>query len=235
MLAINASLYLQMPEKCCAPGCNSNYKSSKEEGYISVFRFPTEEENRKRWTRNIPRKDWTPSNRSVVCIKHFEECDVSRVEIYKDSDGSCHEFPRQRPLLLPEAVPKIFPGLPSYLNKVQPPRRCDPEIRRKRARHEEEEKNKAMLSEDIIANFQCLCAEYQDRINSVGKWSVSVKENKIFFYTIDFSEDIPQVKASMEINDKLISSVCVNGFILSHEQLSWILPSSLRVTRWSQI
>ncbi|XP_049796730.1 uncharacterized protein LOC126213147 [Schistocerca nitens] len=92
-----------------------------------------------------------------------------------------------------------------------------------------------MLNEDIIANFQCLCAEYQDRINSVGKWSVSVKENKIFFYTIDFSEDIPQVKASMEINDKLISSVCVNGFILSHEQLSWILPSSLRVTRWSQI
>ncbi|XP_049944664.1 uncharacterized protein LOC126426738 [Schistocerca serialis cubense] len=59
----------------------------------------SEAENRKRWTRNIPRKDSTPSNRSVVCIKHFEECGVSRVEIYKDSDGNCHEFPRQRPLL----------------------------------------------------------------------------------------------------------------------------------------
>ncbi|XP_049957960.1 uncharacterized protein LOC126474532 [Schistocerca serialis cubense] len=123
MLAINASFYLQMPEKCCVPGCNSNYKSSNEEGYISVFRFPTEEENRKRWTRNIPRKVSTPSNGSVVRIKHFEESDESRAEIYKDSDGNCHEFPRERPAL-PEAVPKIFPGLPSYLIKVQPPRRC---------------------------------------------------------------------------------------------------------------
>lgn len=224
-----------MPEKCCVPGCSSNYKSKKEEGYISVFRFPTEETNRKRWIRNIPRRDWTPTNRSVVCIKHFEESDVSRVEIYKDSDGNCHEYPRQRPLLLPNAVPKIFPGLPSYLNKIQPPTRCDPETRRKRARKEEEEKIEAWLNDDIVQNFECLCAKYQDKLQSLGKWSVNVLDSKIVFYSVDFSADIPQVKVSVQINNKLICSVCVNGFILTYDDLSWILPSSLKVNRWSQI
>lgn len=139
-----------MLAKCCVPECKSNYKSSKDEGYVSVFRFPTDEELRKHWIRSIPRSDWKPTDKSVVCIKHFEESDVSKVDIYQDSDGNRKEFPRQRPLLLPEAVPKLFPGLPSYLSKEQPPQRCDPETRRKRA-CQEEDRNETWLKEDIRA------------------------------------------------------------------------------------
>lgn len=80
-----------------------------------------------------------------------------------------------------------------------------------------------------------MCAGYRERLNNLGKWDVKITFNKILFYVIDFSGDIPKVKVSFQISDKLVSSVCVDGFILSSDELKWILPSSLRVTRWSQI
>lgn len=63
----------------CVPGCFSNYeKTFKETGYITVFRFPTDEDKAVAWCEAIPRKDWTPSKYAVVCIKHFEDSDFSR-------------------------------------------------------------------------------------------------------------------------------------------------------------
>lgn len=75
-----------MPKKCCVPGCTSNYNSTSE--FISVFKFPSEDIEREKWIRNIPRKDWNPSSSAVVCKKHFEEKDISWVETFKDKDGA---------------------------------------------------------------------------------------------------------------------------------------------------
>ena len=34
--------------------------------------FPADEDLRKRWERFVNRKDWKPSTKFVVCIKHFK-------------------------------------------------------------------------------------------------------------------------------------------------------------------
>ncbi|CAH1106819.1 unnamed protein product [Psylliodes chrysocephalus] len=73
----------EMLPKCCVPGCTSNYASSQE-GYVTVFWFPVEVNKRELGLKNIPRKDWSPTKTSVVCIKHFKEDDLSRFEKYKD-------------------------------------------------------------------------------------------------------------------------------------------------------
>ncbi|CAH1114865.1 unnamed protein product [Psylliodes chrysocephalus] len=73
----------EIPPKCCVPGCTSNYASSQD-GYVTVFRFPVDVDKRQLWLKNIPRKDWSPTKTSVVCINFFKENDVSRFEKYKN-------------------------------------------------------------------------------------------------------------------------------------------------------
>ena len=62
-----------MVNKCIAPGCEAGYDSSDKKTVISTFRFPADGSRRKIWTSRVPRLNWTPSNNSVLCEKHFEE------------------------------------------------------------------------------------------------------------------------------------------------------------------
>ncbi|CAH1114853.1 unnamed protein product [Psylliodes chrysocephalus] len=43
----------RMPAKCSVPSCTSNYASSKNEGYITIFKFPQEVELRLKWIKKI--------------------------------------------------------------------------------------------------------------------------------------------------------------------------------------
>ena len=78
-----------MVNKCCVPGCRSNYKSIKK-GVLfescTVFSFPKNESHRKEWIRRIPR-DLTITKNTVVCIKHFHEEDIIRFKIPRTKTG----------------------------------------------------------------------------------------------------------------------------------------------------
>lgn len=148
-----------MPDKCCVPGCKSNYESEKEN--VSVFKFPKEERLQRSWLKNIPRTDWTPGKRAVVCEKHFEKALIQKEEIYKErkrnlqnENGIKRAFPRKRPILHSEAVPTLFPNLPKYLSKPLAMIRQDPEIRRETAVKKQEQKIEQWLQNDIILNFE---------------------------------------------------------------------------------
>ena len=71
-----------MPYKCVVPKCESNYASSiyKGEGVFPTFEFPGEDRHdlRQKWIRFVNRADWEPSEKSRICIKHFEEKFLNR-------------------------------------------------------------------------------------------------------------------------------------------------------------
>ena len=74
-----------MVNKCCIPGCKSNYKSMKTNvpfTAITVFSFPKNDVLRKEWIRRIPR-DLTITKTTVICVKHFEEDDIIRYKSYR--------------------------------------------------------------------------------------------------------------------------------------------------------
>lgn len=59
-----------MPDKCCAPGCRSNYKNSG--AYVSVFKFLTDPECQQLWLKEIPREDLAVTKHTMIWVKHFE-------------------------------------------------------------------------------------------------------------------------------------------------------------------
>ena len=59
-----------MVNKCCIYNCRSN---DARENHTVVFLFPRDDDLKKIWVRFVNRKDWFPSNSSVLCTKHFEK------------------------------------------------------------------------------------------------------------------------------------------------------------------
>ena len=70
-----------MVNKCCVPGCRTNYGIKKGERSVTCFTFPIEEQLKEKWLRKIPRHNLKVSKHSVVCIKHFCESDVIQNDV----------------------------------------------------------------------------------------------------------------------------------------------------------
>ena len=116
-----------MPNLCCVPGCKSNYQSCLKAGEnsVSVFHFPKNENLKIQWLKAIPRADYSPTQYSVVCAKHFVSGDIIREDIYLLPDGTTKKIPTKVRLSV-TAVPCIFPNLPAYLSKTVPIPRKSP-------------------------------------------------------------------------------------------------------------
>ena len=61
-----------MPLKCCVPECESNYKSSGGV-YVSVYKLPSDENERKKWISAIPRANIVITKYTAVCRRHWPD------------------------------------------------------------------------------------------------------------------------------------------------------------------
>ena len=103
-----------MGRYCCVPKCNSNAHGAN---YITCFRFPKDEELKRKWMKNIPRKNFVPNKDSVVCIRHFEDESVIFTDKIISKDGKVSEYSRRYPKLKDDAFSKLFPNLPKLIQK----------------------------------------------------------------------------------------------------------------------
>lgn len=106
---------------CFVPGCKTGYKTRvKSAPKVSCSLFTPSAKNLVLWDKAIPRADRRLSRKDRVCELHFHPQHVIRQ--YECTVGSdTVVIPRGRPLLHEDAVPCIFPNLPSYLSeKVKP-------------------------------------------------------------------------------------------------------------------
>ena len=76
-----------MVNSCLVYGCKSNNNNKDKTDYVKIFKFPEESERRAEWIRKIPNRNLIVSKNSRVCIKHFEENDIKRFDIFKCQNG----------------------------------------------------------------------------------------------------------------------------------------------------
>ncbi|VEN47666.1 unnamed protein product [Callosobruchus maculatus] len=203
-----------MPPKCVVPGCTSNYASNKE-GYITVFKFPRDEHLKQKWVKSIPRKD----------------CDV-----YTVKDNNLKTVPRISPILKDNVEPTIFPGLPKYLSSQKNSVRRNPDIRKDFIVKRQEDQQEEWLESDLILNFSSLYENFQSKLSMhLKKWKWQQETGCIYFYLVVFDHDDPDIRCSIKILESMKVEVRINHNLLVKDDLSWILPLSLQISRWSQI
>ncbi|KAJ4428989.1 hypothetical protein ANN_25985 [Periplaneta americana] len=196
-----------MPSSCVVPGCKSNYASSiKTEGYVRSFKFPKQIALREEWTRAIPRANWKPNDRCIVCIKHFRDSDLITVEKYVDKDGKQCERVLGTPILSESAVPKLFPGLPSYLSINESVKRKSPKERRKevekRLKTAEEDEKRRVEEENKVTSYENLL------LNSSASFSPSCLDKTLSknSTSADREGGVAKSKASAFTRDSLVST-----------------------------
>lgn len=182
-----------MPSRCVVPGCKSNYDTSlKDEtgtrlttNYKSIFHFPKNEELRKKWISAIPRKNWSPTQHSKVCSMHFLETDIMRYDKWLQPDETIQNLLLAHPRLDKNAVPSIFPNLPSYLTKPVPLSRKNPEERRNKITENHENLIKNFENSDMIESFEHLTISHQNHVSLSDCWNTKLVGSKFYFYTLD--------------------------------------------------
>jgi len=109
---------------CVVPGCKSGYGTSGQlPPGVSRHQFPKDPAKRDTWIKAIPRANWQPSKRSVICSLHFEDSDF-RTERH-DSNTHRDRGELKTRHLKATAIPRVFPNLPAYLSKSKPTQRSE--------------------------------------------------------------------------------------------------------------
>jgi hypothetical protein len=195
-----------MPSRCCVPGCNSNYdsalKTTQNNRGMSIFKFPKNEERKQAWLKAIPRDDFTPSSSSVVCQLHFHSTDIVRYDKQLQPDGSTKELLLNKPRLKDNAIPSIFPNLPSYLTKLKPKERNDPQSRRNAVCQRQIDNVTNFLNSDVIIDFNDLKNKISTEVNMSG-WEFKITDNGIYFFTLNFSNNNLTIDTSIYVSQIL--------------------------------
>ncbi|XP_050315878.1 THAP domain-containing protein 1-like [Anthonomus grandis grandis] len=226
-----------MPSPCCVPGCKSNYKSSLRAGEasISVFGFPKDEHLKMKWLKAIPRDKWAPTQYSVVCAKHFDPNDIICEDNYLLPDGTLTKI-KIKARLVCSAVPQIFPNLPADLTKTVPLPKKSPDERNSEQQKCNELSNEAFEQLDYITNFQDLISNYSQKIVISDLWNVKiVGDTKLYFYTLNLNDPCITIINQISIDSDLHVKVFLKNNELSQNNLKWILPFELKLSRWSQL
>ena len=186
-------------------GCRSGYHSSKRPERVSSQIFPKDPGRRHQWIKAIPRKDWSPGKRAVVCSLHFEDTDF---KVGREDTNKRRKLGNLRiRCLKDDAVPRIFPNLPSYLTRHRPKER--PSISTSASRFKvmelkvnEEAEN--FLRADKISTFEEL--KISEAFNFPSSWNVVSHEisDRIIFDEIALNEDgKPTFKFSLTVQQNL--------------------------------
>lgn len=69
------------------------------------------------WNVKIPRADRSLTKKDGVCDLHFVSEDIISYKIFEDKEGNKIKYELKKVILKPNAIPCIFPNLPSYFNK----------------------------------------------------------------------------------------------------------------------
>ena len=142
---------------CIAPGCTSGYGKEKLPPGVSSHCFPKDPIKRAKWIQAIPRRNWNPLKKAVICSLHFDKEDFKDNRI--DSNTSRDLGALKRKCLKEDAIPRKYPGLSKYLSKSRPKERSKTVTSSARVQkqiHSAETAACSFLQADRVLTFQDL-------------------------------------------------------------------------------
>ena len=228
-----------MPNSCRAPGCKAGYKPRKKKRKkdidssdsetdtatvaggekITLFSFPShksEPERRARWIARVPGDDWHPKEDENIflCEKHFMPNDI----LDESTDSNSRRKKKKnsklsRKRVKDDALPCIWPDLPEHLTKVVTPRPTSlssSESRQGNAKRLLEEAEQDRITRDTFHSLSELISKEGQLLLPPNVCKV-VSDNYIIFYKLDFNDDIPKMRYSVQVLSDLSFILCLEN------------------------
>lgn len=225
-----------MPRTCAVLGCLSNCESTLKQGKgsVSTFSFPKDKTLREAWVVAIQRINWTPSEHSSVCARHFDASEIITHDELRTENGQKKVVPRSRPKLLPRAIPRVVSPIIDqkdmglYKRKILTKPKPQKEV-------EEVVREVKKVKYNNITNFV-----------SVGKSSGSIPpevqteiapSNRAYNYTITNLKkyfDLSVTDNNVYKDKKLYVSIVVESNKLSMEDFKWVLPIDVDYSNFNE-
>lgn len=212
-----------MPKSCVAFGCKSGYRSNRDIDKslkVSFHSFPLHDKVLcDKWKRANPRKDFEPTEYSVMCSLHFKDCDF--VTESKDSNPRRKKNRTEgklcRRYLKDDAVPCIFQKVPGYLSSTgeQSKRSLSTSSTSRLAR--ENDRLQQLIDEfeawDSIKDMSL--AEIEAKLaadNAMPQgFKTTLNDNILYMFLLHFVDGAAVVRASISLNEDSVVAVFVNG------------------------
>ncbi|CAH1154179.1 unnamed protein product [Phaedon cochleariae] len=186
----------------------------------NFFSFPLDLRSRQAWMAAIPDLDEVIDHTSVVCKKHFVL-----------GPNQALDQPADQAYLIPTIFEdhtedvekkKYFPRYMFHLTDrdVAPDTFGDCE---------------SSDVVDFIIEFCFLQAYYNVRLGDLmNKWQVSFTETQAYFYKLSL-DNMAKIKYSVKIDKNLQVEIAAGGRKMDPLDLTWVLPATSKITRWSQL
>jgi hypothetical protein len=222
---------------CVVPVCQSGYGSKNKfpEG-IGKHRFPKDPRMKELWIKAIPRADWKPTTHSRVCSLHFDKSDFK-----VDRDDS-NKFRNRGELkirqLRKNAIPRVFPGCPSYLSVKKAPERSTTStssVRRQLLIEKAERDAEEFLGSDKTASFEELISKLPKDFPSPWNITTSRSQGTLLLEEVAFDGDgKPFFKFSLIIREDLSFEMFVWDVKVSSSRVKHITKEQ-KITRHSDV
>ena len=142
--------------------------------------------------------------------------------------------------LKPDAIPRIFVGLPNYLSTPKPEARGSPEKRARRVEKMHQDKQVEWLKSDNINSFQDLRAALANKLSTdYPEIQIQQHNNHVVLFKFKNNDDInsnPVISFCMRIFDDLLVRLWINSVELQKAQFQWLLSHTEgRLCLWSQL
>ena len=199
---------------CVVPGCKSGYGTDNVyPPGVGKHRFPKNPLKRKRWANAIPRSEWEPTDHSRICSLHFDSSDYETV--HKDTNKHRKTDPELKNRRLKStAVPRYFPGCPTYLSREPLQERSEAatsNFRQKKAADQIEKQSNEFLQADNVNSYDDLLSKLPAVFPSSWNAFTLKKEDQLIIEDVEFCEDgKPRLKFSLTITSKLLFSLYSN-------------------------
>ncbi len=149
-------------------------------------------------------------------------------------------MPRSAPALRPDAIPRLFEGVPTYLSSPKPLSRSDPEKRRNIATQKKEKLQSEWLLSDSISSFDQFSTNVQQYLESSFPSILhQTTSDHVVLYKLGHNEDPDHclsVPLTIRIYNTMSVSVWVNNSKLPQSAFGWIMShTKWQLTLWSQL
>uniref|UniRef100_A0A0K2VC50 Zgc:153292 [Danio rerio] n=1 Tax=Lepeophtheirus salmonis TaxID=72036 RepID=A0A0K2VC50_LEPSM len=231
---------------CCCPGCKSGtrYRGKKKQkieaiknrAKVSFHKLPKDLEILSTWLRRIPRKNWKPNNNTRICSNHFDpSCFIiERVDSNSTRKKKGGNLKHQR--LKPDAIPTMFPNLPSYLSTPAPTMRSTSCLSTERLiKQETQIKNEKilLLEKDKVKTLSQILEKIDTTLIPTCV-NVYKEEKCLIYYGMKIESDTPKIKFNLTIKDDLTYTMKIGKFKIPRNQVLEICPHS-NIDKISQV